>query len=99
MAMRMELDPAVALARASQLAGLVDELVSAAAEVQGTVVDPGATGRRDELALGLGGHAAELALIVADLRRYASASDVHERAVVAGMRELEAQLRSSPRLP
>ena len=99
MVMRMELDPVVALAGAAQLATLVDELSAAAAEVQHATVGTAATQRRDQLALRLGQHAVELAMVVSDLRRYASASDAHERAVVAGARELEFRLDSRPRLP
>ena len=99
MVMRMELDPVVALAGAAQLAALVDELSAAAAEVQQATVGSAAAQRRDQLALRLGQHAVELAMVVSDLRRYASASDAHERAVVAGARELEFQLDSCPRLP
>jgi len=95
----MELDPAVALAGAAQLAALVDELSAAAAEVQQATAGSAATQRRDQLALRLGQHAVELAIVVSDLRRYASASEAHERAVVAGARELESQLHSCPRLP
>jgi hypothetical protein len=99
MAMRMELDPAVALAGAAQLAAFVDELSAAAAEVQQATVGSAATQRRDQLALRVGQHAVELAIVVSDLRRYASAADAHERAVVAGARQLEVQLDSCPRLP
>jgi len=99
MAMRMELDPAVALAKAAQLGALVGELSAAAAEVQHAMVGSAATQRRDQLALRLGRHAVELAMVVSDLRRYASASDAHERAVVAGARELERRLDVCPRLP
>jgi N-acyl-D-aspartate/D-glutamate deacylase len=99
MAMRMELDPAVALAGAAQLAALVDELSAAGSEVQQATVGSAATQRRDQLALRVAQHAVELAIVVSDLRRYASAFDAHERAVVTGTRQLEVQLDSCPRLP
>ncbi|HTF50289.1 MAG TPA: hypothetical protein VK735_22860 [Pseudonocardia sp.] len=97
MAMRMELDPAVALVGAAELAALVDELAAAAVEVQQAMVGSAAIERRDQLALRLGRHVVELAMVVSDLRRYASASAAHERAVAERARELEFQLDA--RLP
>ncbi|MDT7635010.1 MAG: hypothetical protein QOI50_6940 [Pseudonocardiales bacterium] len=101
MATSFEVDPEAALAGATRLALLADELASSAARVHGTVIDPFLTGpgapeRRDLVADRLGRYTAELAELAADVRRGADAARAHESRIVAGTRQLESRLSTRP---
>ncbi|HEV7788997.1 MAG TPA: hypothetical protein VGP05_08300 [Pseudonocardia sp.] len=101
MGTRFELDPDVALAGATRLAALADELALSAARVHETVIDPLLTGPavaagRDLAAGRLGRYTIELAQLAADMRRAADATREHERRVVAVARQLTSRLSTPP---
>jgi hypothetical protein len=101
MATSFELDPEAALAGATRLAALADELAWSAARVHGTEIDPFLTGpgapeRRDLVADRLGRYTTELAELAADVRRGADAARAHESRLVASARQLESKLSTLP---
>lgn len=101
MAADVDADPELSVACAARLAGIAEDVASAAARVAGSSVPNGVSAERgrEALAAALGRHAADLTSVADEVRRAALAIIEQEHAVLDELRAVEQRrLMSGPSL-